>query len=293
MATYAGLVTSIRRLLQDRPMRAQLGAAISDTTTATMTVTSGTQHLFQVGQMWEHDDYNGATSSTSSEQREITAVSGTTVTGIRGANGSTAATHLNSTYLLLEPRFSYDRICQAVDAVIDGDLLSNDVYEIVEHQVTISTTTDAYNAESTSCDHILDIYQRISATELPSYLSDWEQYRNADTTLFANGRYFTVPTWRGVAGTDLLYINCAHALSVTTLNNKQQDIVEYLAAYYLLSWQEIPRSAGPTNQGDRTVKVGDQARLAGFFRDHGMRLMREEASRLKKLARPRKNFVRL
>ncbi len=293
MATYASLVASIRRLLQDRPIRAQLGAAVSDTTTAASTVSSGTAHLFQVGQIWEHDDNNGSTSSTSSEQREVTAVASTTVTATRGANGSTAATHSNSTYLILEPRFTYDRITQAVDAVLDGELMSNDVYDITEHQVTVSATSDTYNAPSTACDHILDIYQRIVAGETPTYIIDWTGYRNIDTSLFANGMYYEVPSPRGLGGTDLFYINCAHPLAVTTLNAKQQDIVEYLAAFYLLSWAELPRSAGPTNQGDRTVKVGDQARLAGFFRETAMRLMREEASRLKKLARPRKNFVRL
>jgi len=172
-------------------------------------------------------------------------------------------------------------------------MMSNDVYDVTEHQVTISDTTDAYNAPATTCDHILDIYQRVGATETPSYLSDWQGYRNADTTLFANGMYYVVPSYRGVAGTDLLYINCAHPLAVTSVNGKQQDIVEYMAAFYLLSWQELPRSAGPTNQGDRTVKVGDQARLAGFFRDHALRLMREESARLRRLAQPRRQFVRL
>lgn len=291
--TYAGLAASIRRLLQDRPVRAQLGAAITDTTTATMTLTSGTAPSFQIGQMWEHDDNNGSTSSTSAEQREVTAVSGTTITASRGAFGSTAATHANSTWLILEPRFTYDRICQAIDAVIDSELMSNDVYAITSHTVTSSATSHTYSAPASTCDHILDIYQRITVGDEPYYLKDWTDYKAVDTGVYTNGAFYTVRGLKGTLGTDSFYINCAHPLAVTTLNSKQQDIVEYLSCFYLLSWAEMPRSAGPTNQGDRSVKVGDQARLAGFYRDTAMRLMREEAGRLKRRARPRRNFVRL
>lgn len=292
MATYAGIVASIRRLLQDFPQRAQLGAAITDTTTATMTVASADAGKFQVGQLWEHDDNNGSTSSTSSEQRLITAISGTTVTGERGFTGSTAATHLISTYLNHAPRFSYDRICQAVDAVLESDLYINDVFEVVEHTVTSSASTYAYNAPSTSCERILEVYQRVNSTDVKTAVDHFLQYSNVDTSLWSNGKVYAVYGVRGVLGTDSFYINCAHKLAVTTLSAAQQNIVEYMACYYLMSWAEIPRTAGPTNQGDRSVRPMDQARLAAWFEQQARRLMREEAAYLKAQTKRYRRFVR-
>lgn len=292
MATYSGTVANIRRLLKDRPIQAKLGAAQSDTTTETTTVTAGTAKFFKEGQVWEHADNNGDSASTSSEQRLITAVASTTVTGIRGYNSTTAATHSNSTYMLLDPRFPYDTVTQAIGTVLDTDMFPNDVYEIVEHEVTSSATSFAYNAPATACERILNIYQRIASTDRPTPITNWTQLQNADTDLWANGKVYTIEQNFGARGTAVYYVNCAHKLAVTTLSTAQERIVHLMACAYLLEWEEPKRAAGPTNQGDRTVRVGDQARLAAYYRDLAMDKMREEAAYLARLTPKFKRFVR-
>lgn len=290
MATVSATVAAIRSILNDRPVRARLSAAITDTTTETFTVDSGDASLFKVGDIWEHDDANGSTSATSSEQRRITAVNGTLVQAERGYNGSTAATHLTTTYLIKEPRWTYDRVYRALSTVLSTDLLNAGVYEIVEHQVTSSASTNTYASPTSSCERILEVYQRINSGDAPQYLSTWVNYKNVDTAIASTGKAFQVYENRGVPGTATYYVNCVHPLATTTLSTRQEPLVHFGAAAYLLGWEELRRSAGPTNQGDRTVQPGREAQLASYFRAEFQRLLKNEKQYLKRLTDPRREF---
>ena len=291
MATVAGTVAEIRRLLQDRPVRARLDGAISSTTTETFAVDSGEEALFKVGELWEHDDANGATTSTSSEQRRIISVSGSTITAERGYNSSTAATHADNTYLIKEPRWTYDRVYAAMNAVLRVDLLQNGVFEIVSHEVTSNVGSTTYDAPTALCERILDIYQYVTSGQPTSQISGFTQYRTVDSDVSATGKEFQILENRGVPGTAVYYINCVHPLQVTTLASRQEFLLHMGAAAYLLGWEEPRRTAGPTNQGDRTVQPGRQAQLASYYRNEFLRLLRQEKQYLKRLSPPRREYL--
>ena len=287
MATTASLVKDIRRLLGDRPIRAKLTGAISDTTTETFSVSSTHAQLFNVGELWEHADDTG-------EIRDITAVDLATpqITGVRGAYFSTAATHSNATYLEKYPRWRYDLISDAVDQVLDNDLWPY-VYEIVEHQVTTSTTTTAYNSPATTCEKFLSVYQRTASTDDPTYKGiTYSVYpQNVDTTLWANGKVFYISGGKR-DGSEKYYVNCAHRLSASTLLTRQETLVRMRACQYLLEWTAPGRLQGPTNQGDRTVRPGDELRTAAYYEQEFRRHLRSEATWLREQVPPRQLFKR-
>lgn len=291
MATVSATVSAIRRILQDRPIRAQLAAAITSTTAETFTVSSEEAPLFKAGEWWEHDDANGSTSSTSAEQRRIISIAGTTITAERGYNSSTAATHLISTYLVKEPRWSYDRVYAAINAVLRVDLLQNGVYEIVSHEVTSLVGTTTYDAPTSSCERILDIYQYPTAGQPTRPVTAFTQYRSVDSDVSATGKEFQIYENAGQPGVATYYINCVHPLAVTTLAARQEFLVHMGAAAYLLGWEEPKRTAGPTNQGDRTVQPGRQAQLAAYYRNEFLRLLRQEKQYLKRLSPPRREYL--
>lgn len=291
MATVSETVAAIRRILQDRPVRARLDGAIASTTTETFSVDSGEEALFKVGEVWEHDDSNGSTSATSSEQRRVTAVTGTTITAERGYNSSTAATHADNTYLIKEPRWAYDRVYAAINAVLRVDLLQNGVFEIVSHEVTSNVGSTTYDAPTSSCERILDIYQYVTSGQPTQPITGFTQYRAVDTDISATGKEFQILDNRGVPGSAKYYINCVHPLAVTTLAPRQEFLLHMGAAAYLLGWEEPKRTAGPTNQGDRTVQPGRQAQLASYYRNEFLRLLRQEKQYLKRLSPPRREYL--
>lgn len=286
MTTMSATVTNIRRMLKDVPLSDAIPTAPTSTSGTTMTAT--TSGLWRVGQTWEFDD--GGTSGA--EQVLVTAVSGTAITIRRGYNGSTAQSHSNAVIALLAPRFPFDEVAQAVNQVLDSDLFSMDVFDIIEHQVTSSSTTNAYNVPSATCKRILNIYQRVNTTDVPTYVRNFRDYQNADTSLWAGGKVFEVYGNNGTPGTALYYVNCAEKLAIGTLTSAQERIVHAKAAFYLLHWEDIRRTAGPTNQADRSVRVGDMSRLAAFYNDEYLRLARQEAADIARQTPPTKRFVR-
>lgn len=289
--TMATTVANVRRILNDNPARVALTAAISDTTTATFTVAAADIGKFSIGQILEHDDGTG----NSAERRYVTAVndSTNTVTADRGFDNSTAITHGNGSYVLLSPRFVYDKVAQATNTVLDHDLYLDGLYDITEHQITSSASNIDYNAPSTSCERFLDVYQRINAIDPPSRRAiKWSrQLFNVDSTVHSNGRYAIIEGNYGVPGSAIYYVSCAHKLAITTITASQERIVHMKACAYLLEWEEPRRTAGPTNQGDRTVRVGDQARMAAYYRDQYKRMVRQEAAYLTKQVPYRRNWV--
>ena len=117
MATLASLVRDIRNLVEDRPASTQLNGAITDTTGTTMTVDDA--KLIRAGVVYEFDD-GGATGA-----ELVYSDSGGTLTPTirRGWEGSTAATHLDNTVILVDPKYRYNKIKLAIEKVLNTDLL--------------------------------------------------------------------------------------------------------------------------------------------------------------------------
>lgn len=285
MTTVAAQVPIIRRLLNDNPIEAHLNGAIADTTTETFVVDSIDTSKFKVGQVWEHE--------TGGELRRVYSVDVDTNTpsAYRGYKGSTAATQADNSFLYLEPRFEYTTIDQAINHVLDYDLFPK-IYEIQEHEYTTSATSRAYNANSTGCEKILDVYQRTVSTNPPQRggITYTVYPQNVDTDLWSNGKMFEF-IGGTQNGTDKFYVNCAHRVTIGTLLSRQERLVQVGAAKYLLEWSTIRRLAGPTNQGDRSVRPADPLVTARYYSDLFEKMKREESEYLRKQVPRRKVWV--
>jgi hypothetical protein len=286
MTTMAATVADLRRVLKDRPERTKITADIVDTTTETFTVTK--PELFAVGNVWEHDD-GGASGA---ERRYVTAVNtaSSTVTAERGFQSSTAATHSSTSIVLKDPRFPYDECALAVNLILNLELYNAGIYDIKPHQVTASATTNWYDSPSSGCEEFLRVYQQITASEGIVPITNFTPLgRDVDTSLYASGRAFSIVG--GASGTTY-YVNCKHKLTITTLTESQKAIVLFLGAAHLLEWEEPRQTAGPTNQGDRSVKPGTHAQMAAYYRAQAAGLIAKERAYLKALNPPRRVYLK-
>ena len=184
--------------------------------------------------------------------------------------------------MVKDPRFRYDLILQAIDTVLDRDLWDDGVFDIIEHQITSSATTHAYNSPTATCMEFLAVYQRIVSTDPPFFLSVFTRLpQNVDTSLWSNGKVFEIQENWGSPGTALYYVNCKHRLAIGTLTTQQERIVQWLSCAYLLEWTEPKRSSGPTNQNDRTIKPGTAIGDAQYYRTLARNALGAERSLLK------------
>jgi len=287
LTTIPATVKNIRRLLNDEPLSDTLASAISAAGTTTMTVTDYTKHA--VGTWWELDDDTG-------DKVLETAIDTSTsiVTIRRGYRGSTATSHSNGAVLIKSPRFEYDTVSQAINHVLEQDLWGEGIFNITTHQVTSSATSDIYNAPSSSCERFLDVYQKTATMNEPhGETLRWSQLpTTVDTSLYDKGKVFRIEGNRGVAGTDLYYVTCAHKSTISDLNSAQERIVQYLSVAYLLEWQEPRRLAGPNNQGDKTIRPGVANQDAAYWRALAEEAMSKESRHIEQLFPQRRHFVR-
>jgi hypothetical protein len=287
VSTIPLTVTAIRRLLKDEPVRVQLGAAVVGSSDETVTLVAGDITKIQSGIRVEHDDATG-------EQRRVLSVDGDNdeFEAERGYLGSTAASHSNSTYMVVSPRFPYDEVSQAINMVLDAELLSAGIYDILERTITSSATTNSYNSPSANVEEVLAVYQKTSSMSEPVWLIDFERYpRNVDTSLYGTGKMVTIRENLGVPGTDTYYLSTKEKLTITTLTTRQERIVQLLACANLIEWESVRRLAGPTNQGDRTVNVNQMAQTGSYYRSLARPLMKAEVSDLRSLNPPKKNWL--
>lgn len=281
------IVANVRKILKDKPVRVRLTAALGDTTTEDFSVADVAQ--FRPGTIWEHDDGTG-------ERRYVTDTdpSTLTVTAYRGFEDSTASLHADQSFVILSPRFSYDETVLAIETAIDVDLYTNEVYEIVDHSVSSSATTNAYEMPTAACKKPLSIHQQVLTTDTPKYLKRFSRrYYKTGLPTYSTGAYFTIEENIGAPGTDPYYVMCAHKLTADTLTAEDQRIIEMRALYYLMVWEGPRRVAGPTNQGDRSVQPLDSTRLSQFYKSESERLMKERAADLSDKVYPsQREFVR-
>lgn len=287
MTTMAATVKNIRRILQDEPLSDTLAQAIVSASDITMEVTDVTKH--SVGNWWEFDD------DTGDIVLETAVDSATSVVSIRRSYlGSTAVVHSDESPMVKQPRFKYDLIAQAVNSVLDADLYNEGIFDLVEHQVLSSNTTNYYNAPTTLCLEFKDVYQKTATMVEPrrGVLKWTPKPTNADTSLYSNGKYFILQNNYGVAGVDLYYVTCAHRHTVDSLTVGAEKIVQYTAVAYLLEWTEPRRLAGPTDQGDRSVRPGAALPTAAYFRALAEEEIQKELRLIRDLYPEMRRFVR-
>lgn len=287
----AATVAKIRRILNDNPVRIHLNGAIANATEETVVVDSTDTAKLAVGQLLEHDDG----STTSAEQRQVISIDSTnnSFEAYRGFNGSTApATHADNSFLLVNPRFKYDTVAEAVNFVLDTDLYENGVYDLIEHQVTSNADgSPDYNAPASTCLEFLAVYQQTSTMTEPEWFptSAFTRYpTNVDTSLYANGLMFSIYQNLGAPGSDVFYVSCAERLTISTLSSSQERLVQLLACAYLMEWSEVARIQGPTNQGDRTVRPNQALQTGAYYRNLARPLFSAERNRLRKINPPAK-----
>lgn len=291
MATMATTIAAVRRILGDRPVEDALGGAIAAGSTTTMTPTDVTQYAR--GNVWEFQD-----GATEADVVLVTGVDAETpaITIRRNHENSTGIAHSSGAILFKDPTYRYNTIAQAVNTVIESDLFEEQVWDLLEHQVTSNADGSAdYNAPTSLCEEFLAVYQQTSAMTSPYWFGarEFSQYpRNVDTSLYANGKVFFIRRNLGVLGTDIYYVTCKHRLTLATLTATQERIVQWLTCAYLLEWQESRRLGGPTNQGDRTVRPGQAPATAAYYRQLAQRALQAEQSRLRKLNPPTKVWRR-
>jgi hypothetical protein len=291
MTTMALTVAAVRKILNDRPVEDLLGAAVASDSTTAITPTDVT--LYAKGNVWEFAD-----GTDGAEMYLVRSVDDATpVLAVkRGHEDSTAVTHSNGAVMVKDPRFRYNTVAQAVNTTLDASLYEDGVYDLIEHQVTSNSDgSQDYNAPASTCEEFLAVYQKLSTMDAPEWFgsSQFTRYpKNVDTSLHSNGKVFFIKLNLGTPGTDIFYITCAHRLTITTLTATQERIVQWLACAYLLEWTEPRRTAGPTNQGDRTVRPGQAVGTAAYYRQLAERTIAAEKARLRKLNPPKKEWRR-
>jgi hypothetical protein len=95
----------------------------------------------------------------------------------------------------------------------------------------------------------------------------------------------------GIPGTDIYYLTTKEKPTVTTLTARQTDIVQYLTCARLLEGKTPRRLAGPTNQGDRTVRSGEYLQDGGYFRNLARPLIQGEKSDLRSKNPHKRNWL--
>lgn len=285
MTTLATTIANVRRILKDTPGKLHLNGAIADTTEETVTLDSGEISRIQAQVTLEHDDGTG-------EQRRVLSIddANNAFEAERGYNGSTAATHSDNTYMLINPRFSYDIVSQAITHAL-VHMWNEGLYVHGTRELTSSLTDNVYNLPDAAIDEVLAVYQQPSSFDDPVFLTNWQMDKTVrDTDLFASGYSIFIGENVGIAGTDLFYLTTKEQLAITTISTNQEPIVQNLAAALLLEWETPKRLGGPTNQGDRTVTPTNFLTGASYFREVARRAITVERSRLRRLNPPKRNW---
>ena len=272
MTTMATTVREIRSLLKDRPATTALNDGTGINTTDTAIVVDDAP-LVRAGTTYEFDDGSG----DNAECIKASNSNSLTMTAVRAVEGTTAASHSDNVVMLVDPLYRYNTVAATVNMVLATDLYQAGLYDIIEHEITTSATTNHYNSSATTCERILNVYQDLttSTTNEPKYLH-YQDYRHIDSDKFSNEKYFVV--FGGTQdGTQILYVNCIHPLAITTVSEAQNYVVKYLAAARLLEWEDAHATV---DQNERKARVGDRARLARYFEDKGKRMLAAEVKRL-------------
>ncbi len=254
MTTLNDMVVSIqRRALSDlREEYSQLGAAITDTTTTSITLASG-QSLGSI--------VPGAVIQIDYECLFVTMAVAPVgpVTVIRGWFDSTAATHSNNAIINVNPRFPAVDIIQAINEDID-DLSgpTNGLFQMKEVTLTFIPVVQGYDMTGLSDANVMEVWEVRGHEYGPAnkypLLSPrmWKLQRNADTSVFPSGIALTVDEalypgrpirvqYKSPYATPL--VNATDdVLAVTGLHTQAHDIPVLGSPARLMQFRELKRS---------------------------------------------------
>jgi hypothetical protein len=290
MTDTATTVAAVRGILKDTPHTLTLGAAISDTTDETITFATGQAATLSAGVRLEHDDATGEVRSVLSTDATNEQVEAT-----RAFSDSVASTHLDDTRVLVDPRFRYNEVVKNITHVMETILPNADVYDILEETISSSTNTDFYNAASTACEEHLSVYQYPSSATNAEFIDArrwWAYPENVNTSHYNTGKMFMISGGTGIAGTDPYYVSCRHALTLATLTDEQDLMVQYYAVALLLEQENPRRTGGRAAAGDRQAKSAEFLQSAAYYRREADAIANRTRSRLHQKTKPRRIFVR-
>lgn len=287
MANLTTTIGAIRRMLKDEPLKVRLSDDVDDITEETIALTAGDVTKCAAGMRLEFDDGTG-------EQVRVlsTDADADTLEGERGYAGSTPSQHdTDAPWLLVNTRFPFDVVEQAVNVVIEADLVAEGLYNINEYEVTSVANSDGYDSPSADIMELLSVYQFSNYMTEPEYLEAYSKYPiNADEDLYPSGKVIYIYENLGNVG-DLYYVSAKERLSIANLTTSQERIVQLLSAAHLLDWEVPRRLGGPTNQGDRTVRSNEFLQTAAYYRDQAKKMIRAEQAILRSLNPTRKTWL--
>lgn len=290
--TMASTVQAVLEMLGDEPEHVYLTVVVSASDT-TFTVGAGDIGKVGVGNILEIFPSTVSPTTVESVRVRATDPANLTFTVERAYRGEAEAHGGLPARMMLNPRFTWTGAITAVNTVLATDLYNAGVIDLQEHQITSSATTNAYNAPTVSCEEFLQVVQMPATLTEPVRITDFERLGwNIDNSLYNNYKVFFIRSNVGTPGTDLYYVTCAHKHTISTLTGRSQRIVEWLAAAYMLEWTEPRRTAGPTNQGDRTVRPGQAIATASYYRELARKAMADERSDMRRVNPPQKVFRR-
>jgi hypothetical protein len=88
----------------------------------------------------------------------------------------------------------------------------------------------------------------------------------------------------------VFYMKTKEKHTISTITSEQERILHDLVCADLIETEVFRRLAGPTNQGDRSVRSSEFLQAAAVKRERGMRALRVQASNLRDRYPLKKNF---
>lgn len=296
MTTALTLINETREMLLAGTREAMnvLATALTDTTGVTVVFTYELEGI-QVGAVIEIE----------SELMRVVAVTPATKTATvtRGYGNSTAATHLVSTPVFVNPKFSKQAIFSAMNDQID-ELSGEGLFQIVVKELTYSSAVDGYDLTSlTVAEEVFEVtYQDTGSQKrwprMPR--TQWELRRNAETDDFASG-FALFLTGEGQQGRELRVLVKAPFTRLTTivddvnsvagLASTANGLLKYGAAMKLVYWRETMRSVFES-QGDsrraEEVPMGAQISAARAWGLVYQRVLNNEKARIARQYPPKR-----
>lgn len=253
MTQLSDLVIAIqRRALSDfREESDNLGAALTDTTTGTISLASG-QSLGSI--------QPGAILQVDYECMLVTGASSTSsISVIRGWFDSIATTHLNNAIINVNPRFPAVDIIKAINEDIDDlSAPTNGLFQMLELTTTFIPVQQGYDMTGLTNSQVLELwevraYEYGPAQKFPIIPgSAVKLQRNANTSIFPSGMSFTLDKG-GFPGRELRVqykapyttplVNATDDVyQVTGLHSQAHDIPILGAPNRLMQFRELKRS---------------------------------------------------
>lgn len=297
MTTLADLVIAIqRRALSDmREEMNTLGAAITDTTTATISLAAGqTLGSIQPGAYIQIDyEY----------MLVLSAPSPSAIGVVRGFSDSQAATHLSGAVINVNPRFPAVDIIRAINEDIDDlSAPTNGLFQMLELTTTFIPVQQGYDLTGLNNDQVLEIWE-VSAYEygparkyplIPPTM--WRLERNSDTSNFPSGLSLKL-NQGGYPGRPLrIQYKAPYSVplvnptddvkAVTGLHAQAHDIPVLGAPARLMQFRELKRSFSEA-QGEprraQEVPVGSSLTASKGLMAYRDKRIADERSRLIKM----------